>query len=51
MGEELFSRSMVTMISMIIGIIFLCVYKRLRSVKFSALPVKIDNVARLTSES
>ena len=39
-AEELFSRSMVTMISMIIGIIFLWVYSKWRSSEFSVLPVK-----------
>lgn len=44
MDEELFSRSMVTMISMIVGIIFLCVYRRWRNIKFSAFPVKFGKV-------
>ena len=44
MDEELFSRSMVTMTSMIVGIIFLCAYRRWRNIKFSALPVKFGKV-------
>lgn len=44
MDEELFSRSMVTMVAMIIGIIFLCVYRRGRRIKFSALPAKFGKV-------
>ena len=44
MDEELFSRSMVTMISMIVGIIFLCVYRRWRKIKLSVLPVKFGKV-------
>lgn len=44
MVEALFSRSMVTMVSMIVGIIFLCAYKRRRSMKVSALPVKFGKI-------
>lgn len=44
MVEALFSRSMVTMVSMIVGIIFLCAYKRRRSIKVSALPVKFGKI-------
>lgn len=44
MDEELFSRSMVTMTSMIVGILFLCVYRRWRDIKFSALPVKFGKL-------
>lgn len=44
MVEALFSRSMVTMVSMIVGIIFLCAYKRRRNIKVSALPVKFGKI-------
>ncbi|MGN0732555.1 MAG: hypothetical protein ACI4LC_00090 [Emergencia sp.] len=37
MDEELFSRSMVTMISMIVGIVFLCEYKRKRDIEFALI--------------
>lgn len=43
-AEELFSRSMVTMVSMFIGIIFLWVYSKWRSSEFSVLPVKFGKV-------
>ena len=43
-AEELFSRSMVTMVSMTIGIIFLWVYSKWRSSEFSVLPVKFGKV-------
>ena len=44
MDEELFSRSMITMISMIVGIAYLCEYKRQRNIEFSALPVRFGKI-------
>lgn len=49
MDEELFSRSMITMISMIIGITFLCEYKRRRSIEFSVLPVRFGKIYIFTT--
>lgn len=41
MVEDLFSRSMITMI---VGITFLCEYKRWRSIEFSVLPVRLGRI-------
>lgn len=44
MDENLFSRSMVMMILMNIGIIFLCVYRKCGKITFSMLPIKFGKI-------